>query len=363
MPTASKVASGASGAGLNRRSSRLAAGLQTAGGLAAQVRGRRAGLQVIVGFGVSAVCLALALQAVSLADVVSALGSANYWLLLPACLAQAVVTVARAWRWRVLLGNEARVNELFWAHGIGALFTNLLPLRAGEPARVVVASHRSGLPLLQVGVSAVLERALDVLSIVVLFVLVLIHMPVSPQIQMGMWVLAGMLALGLVGAVAVLWRVDLAEAPVLGLARCLPSRIERRVLLHWRDLVRGLRVFGRPAVVGQALAWSALIWAVSVAGLWSIIEAFVPGAAAVEPALMMVVLSLGVSIPSSPGFLGVYQLFGQQALLAPFPERYAASVALSIALVANLMDLVLPSLVGVVGLFRLTVPIDSRDAD
>ena len=37
------------------------------------------------------------------------------------------------------------------------------------------------------------------------------------------------------------------------------------------------------------------------------------------------------TVPSSPGFIGVFQLVGQQALVAPFPERYTPSAALSIA--------------------------------
>jgi len=81
----------------------------------------------------------------------------------------------------------------------------------------------------------------------------------------------------------------------------------------------------------------------------------VPGSSFVEPAFATVALAFGVTVPSSPGFLGVYQLVGQQALMTPFPDRYSATSALSIALVANMLDLIPPSVLGVIGLLRLGV--------
>jgi uncharacterized membrane protein YbhN (UPF0104 family) len=116
-------------------------------------------------------------------------------------------------------------------------------------------------------------------------------------------------------------------------------------------------------MAARVLGWSLTIWAVSIAGLWATIEMFVSGASVVEPTFMMVALAFGVAIPSSPGFVGVYQLVGQQALVAAFPARYSLSAALSIALAANVFDLALPSLLGAIGLAQLGLsPKDIRRA-
>ena len=68
---------------------------------------------------------------------------------------------------------------------------------------------------------------------------------------------------------------------------------------------------------------------------------------------MTVALSLAVTVPSSPGFIGIFQLVGQQALVSPFGNKYDASSALAIALTAHLTYYLVTTLLGVGGLWRL----------
>jgi uncharacterized membrane protein YbhN (UPF0104 family) len=68
---------------------------------------------------------------------------------------------------------------------------------------------------------------------------------------------------------------------------------------------------------------------------------------------MMVALSFALAVPSSPGFVGIFQLIGQQALVLPFGAKYDASSALAITLTAHLIYYVLTTTLGVIGLWRL----------
>src|SRR6185437_1365483 len=119
------------------------------------------------------VCLWLALRNVPLGDLGRVLAGGQYVWLIPALVIQLVSILARAQRWVVLLGREDRLADSFWAQDIGYLFTNVFPLRLGEPARVLVMSERCKLPFFQVAGSAALERLLDVATVVVLLLLVL----------------------------------------------------------------------------------------------------------------------------------------------------------------------------------------------
>ena len=67
---------------------------------------------------------------------------------------------------------------------------------------------------------------------------------------------------------------------------------------------------------------------------------------------MTVALALAVTVPSSPGFIGVFQLVGQQALVLPFGGKYDASSALAIALTSNLTYYLVTTLLGVGGLWH-----------
>jgi len=68
---------------------------------------------------------------------------------------------------------------------------------------------------------------------------------------------------------------------------------------------------------------------------------------------MMVSLSLAVIVPSSPGFIGVFQFVGQQALVIPIGDKYSVSSALAITLLAQIVYFVLPTLFCITGLWRI----------
>jgi uncharacterized membrane protein YbhN (UPF0104 family) len=314
-------------------------------------------LQISIGVLVSLVCLVLAFRSVPLDDVGDALARANYWWLLPSLFTQVIAALTRARRWQVLLGSRASFRELFWAQGVGFLFTNVFPLRAGEAARIMIANRRTTIPIVQLGLSVVVERVLDLATVLVLLGLVLMLMPVPSYVQSAAEVLGAVTVLACLAAgVLSVWHGSGLRLIAL-LSRWLPERLTNLMASRWHEVALGLEPIRQPVPALRAIGWSLVIWAAYVAGFWAIIEAFVPGAAFVEPTFATVALAFGVSVPSSPGFIGVFQLVGQQALVAPFPDRYTPSAALSIALVANVMDLALPSLLGVFGLLRLGVSI------
>ena len=69
---------------------------------------------------------------------------------------------------------------------------------------------------------------------------------------------------------------------------------------------------------------------------WCIIRSFQADGAFLEATFMVVALSFAVAVPSSPGFIGIFQLVGQQALVLPFGAKYDESQALAITVTAHL---------------------------
>ena len=102
----------------------------------------------------------------------------------PLCLARASGAVPDMGRDRAgaALGGTPRSGcqalDAFWAQGVGYLFTNVLPLRMGEPARVLVMAQRCRMPIMQVATTAVVERLLDTATIVLALIAVLPWMQV-----------------------------------------------------------------------------------------------------------------------------------------------------------------------------------------
>ena len=306
-----------------------------------------------LGCTISLLCLWFAFRKVPLAEVVQAVASADPLFLLTAVILQALAVVSRAPRWLVLLDKKSGFANSFWAQSVGFLFTNVFPFRLGEPARVLVMSDRCRLPVMQVTASAIVERLLDVAANLIVLVLVLpwIQMPALMK-QAGM--LSGILVLTGLGILFVVVHFGRQSERLLQFVCArLPLLPVEKILARWRELVVGFLPWTRGPTALRAGGWSLVTWALSLGVLWSVLRAFRPDARIVEAAFMMVSLAFASAVPSSPGFVGVFQLVGQQALVLPFGSKYDAAGALAITMTAHLVYYLLTTALGVVGLWHL----------
>lgn len=306
-----------------------------------------------LGISVSLVCLWLAARNVSFVDFTVSLASARYLWLLPAVVSGVLGVVARAWRWVVLLDKRGRLLDSFWAQGVGYLFTNIFPLRLGEPARVIAMSGRCRLPLMRVAASAIVERLFDVATNVLLLIVLLPWLHVPPLVsRTGAFL--GVLSVAGVGVLLLLVRFDdYTERLLKSVSARLPLLPLEKITARWKELITGFVPLTHWRVALQVLVWSLITWALSIAVFWSVLRAFQPDGRVVEAAFMMVTLSFAVAVPSSPGFVGVFQLAGQQALVLPFGPKYDAATALAITLTAHLVYYLPTTLLGLIGLWQL----------
>jgi len=306
-----------------------------------------------LGIGVSALCLWLAVRHLPLTELRDAVRHAHYAWLVPAVLFQVWAVIARAQRWVVLLEQDARLVDSFWAQGVGYLFTNVLPLRMGEPARVLVMAERCRLPVMQVATTAVVERLLDTATIVLALIVVLPWMQV-PTLVMRVGISCGAaLLLTFVFLLCVVRFNHTSERLWRALGRRLPSLPVEAMVARWQEVVRGLLplTHGHKAVL--AFGWSLGCWLFSIAMYWCIIRSFQADGAFIEATFMVVALSFAVAVPSSPGFIGIFQLVGQQALVLPFGAKYDAPKALAITITAHLTYYLLTTGLGIIGLWQL----------
>jgi len=126
------------------------------------------------------------------------------WVLL-AAFALLAEFLLRAYRWRVLLrplGHEVRIIDLWSASVIGAAVNTLIPLRAGEIAKPMVAARRTGHRVSTLFATNVMERVFDLLGMVSVLLMMVIMLPGAPKDD----VLVGNLKLygGIIGVAAVL---------------------------------------------------------------------------------------------------------------------------------------------------------------
>lgn len=309
--------------------------------------------RVWLGAGLSLLCLWLAVRNLPWVEVWHTAVSARYSWLVLAVVFQLWAVVARAQRWVVLLEKNARLVDSFWAQGVGYLFTNVLPLRLGEPARVLALAERCGLPVMQVAATALVERLLDTATIVLALIAVLPWMQVPILVtRLGM-ACGVVILLAFVLLLCVVRCHSGSERLLRAIGARLPILPVDALVARWQEIVGGLVPLTHWRKAVPAVNWSLGCWLLSIAMYWCVIRSFQADGALIEATFVVVALSFAVAIPSSPGFVGIFQLVGQQALVLPFGAKYDASKALAIILTAHLTYYLLTTGLGIIGLWQL----------
>jgi uncharacterized protein (TIRG00374 family) len=292
----------------------------------------------VAGLAVSAVFAYLAVRDVRFGAVWEALRASNYWWLLPALAMLALATVIRAHRWRFLFVRETRpafapaVRALL----IGQFFNNVLPARAGEAARVVSLKQSARTSRAEAAGTVVVERAFDVLCVLVLLFVLL---PWLPRVS---WLrAASIMAIALAGGLAVLIALfacygdrpfRAALRPLARLPFVEPERAERIAA----NLAQGMAALRRPRLAVAALGLTVVSWGVLGMSAWFVMRGFDLGLSPAAGLLAMIATSLGMIIPSSAASVGVFEAAAITALNAyGIPD----SEALSYALVLHALNL------------------------
>src|SRR3954447_4021519 len=152
------------------------------------------------------VLVVLAFRGLDWNEAWRALRDANLLWLLPSFLLFAVAIAVRAVRWRYLFLPETRpsMRAILWATLLGYLYLSVLPIRAGEPARIIVLSRLSGTSKVEITGTAIVERVFDLVALLACFFVL------EPWLPAGGWtrplaILAGAAGLA-IGLVVVLLR-------------------------------------------------------------------------------------------------------------------------------------------------------------
>jgi len=287
---------------------------------------------------------------------------ANGWLLLLSVVVATVTFPVRAIRWQLILrdGDSHRFPwiPLWHATTIGFMANNLLPARAGEVARAYVASRQLPVRFTTALGSIGVERVFDALVMLGLMAVAIAATSFpSHALVRGRSLSAIAASTAALFGVVLLIALLIAHRPAPWLAlfarmarRLLPARVAER-LVHGADgIVAGLAVLKSPTRFAGVVFWSLVQWVINAAAFAICFRAFglaVPLEAAL---LLQGIIGFGVAVPSTPGFLGVFEAATLVTL-----QLYGvdSSLAVSYALTYHLTTFLPITLLGLWSLSRL----------
>lgn len=316
-----------------------------------------------LGLAVTGLAIMVLLRTAAAGDVLGSMRSGNPLVLIPAVPLYFVGTWIRSLRWRLLLSPRSpSTARLFRVLVIGLMANDLLPGRVGELARVFLLARGNRVPVGTALASILVERVLDGL--------VLTGLLIGGIAVVGAGEGIGRFALG-VGALFVFLAVAiLAAALAPGTARRLGNGLAHPLPPRWRSLavqlvdgaVEGLRQLARWEIAVGVLTLSVVAWAFE-AGMYFVILLGFPVPGGVMAAIVGTAAgNLATVIPSSPGYIGTFDVALEASLVGLFGAATAAAV--SYAVVVHVVLLLPVIFLGLILLWReeLNLPQLTRGA-
>jgi uncharacterized protein (TIRG00374 family) len=305
-----------------------------------------------LGILISLVCLVLVLWRIDYHEVLEALGQANYAWLVPAAVPFAGTIASKVLRWQLLFpGDHSRIrrSKLLSALMISYALNTLLPARLGELARAYVIGESENVSKSLAFSTIVVEKVLDVLTLLLFLVLLLPFVALPSWMQQSAMLLAPVF-LGL-------WVLILALAyqrrRTLALARSIVVRVPRlsaeSLLASLDSALAGFDVLSSVRTNLILWGWSIAVWATSGLFMLLVMFAFHIDAPPAAAFLLLCVTSLGMTVPSSPGYIGVYHWLVVSTLYVFGVDR---ELALSFAFALHALTFVPLTLIGIYCMMR-----------
>jgi uncharacterized protein (TIRG00374 family) len=306
-----------------------------------------------LGFLVSLGCLVWAVRALDWPAVASALAGANLLWVGLSVLTILLSIGTRLARWAVLLcPRQAQSHSLLAAMLIGQLLNYFAPARAGDLARAYLLGYTESESKVWALGTVALEKFWDIWALLVSLGLL------SFSTALPGWLVSPARGLALLSllALVVAWLVVRNRSRAIAwmgwLGRYLPPNVSVRLHTGVEHLLDGLDGLRRPRVWFWAAVWSAATWGIGTVTNHTVLMAVGLSLPFSASLMLMVVLQLGVAVPTLPGRVGLFEGLCIVVLALFNIDR---DTAFAVGLILHAVVFVPPILLGLCYAWRIKV--------
>lgn len=288
--------------------------------------------KILLGFVLSGLLTWLALRGTDLTEIVHALAAVELPALFWSILLTYLVLWLRSQRWRMLLQGIGPVSarQVFRASLLGYTINYLLPIRVGELVRAYQVGSQAGFSRSAALATVVVERLIDVLSILLIFACISPFLSLPAQHGHLLTLLhSGAFLFSLAGIIALLMILIFrrhTELLAQGLDRWFANIAPGIARQAWRisAFAEGLHWGQGYLALLRLGAYTLLIWLLTVAQILVLADGMGLDIPWIAGWLVLVALAVGVSLPSAPGMVGTFHYATLVVLLIYAVPRPAA---------------------------------------
>lgn len=317
-------------------------------------------ISLIVGIIVSGGAIYLAFRNVPMKELVSYMGTINYYWILPSAVISLVSFVLRGIRWQIILSSAKEISfwRAFHPLMIGFMLNCILPGRVGEVARPLILQKKDQVPF-STGLATVAgERVFDLAVLITLFATVFASVQISPDLSIvfGKYHLnketlemigGNMIKLTIV-LIAGIMMVSFSptrrviNAGIMGVPSLFfftddsfKTKLREKLCTALVGIVEnfasGFSLVKSPKKMGLCIVFSLLIWGIQAFSYY-IFSLACPGIGLsyLEITAVMLIICFFIALPSVPGFWGLWEAGGMFALaLFGISSKHAAGFTLT----------------------------------
>jgi glycosyltransferase 2 family protein len=240
------------------------------------------------------------------------------------------------------------LSTSFWATAAGYFGNQFLPARAGEIVRTMMVSSAAGLGRTFVLTTALTERMADAITLVIISSVVMLTLSVRPG-----WIgqaakpfafigFAGALAILLIPKLEKLWDAIILRLPI-------PKGIKEKLMKVLEQIHIGLRTFHDPKRLFGFVSATMVIWLCDAVATLVGMRALGMTTNIAVALLLITGLGLGSALPSTPGYVGIYQFVAVKVLV---PFGFSQTNAIAYILLAQALQYVHISFWGLIALAK-----------
>ncbi len=301
---------------------------------------RRKWLQWMVSAIFSAAVIGWAVFALDWRQVARALMTARWgWILLAVGLVF-VTFVTRVFRWQSLFSPEKQPPmSLFSALMIGQAVNYIVPARAGDVTRAVLLNRLSGASTARTLGTVALEKLWDIAMLVLFTIGLGLAFPLPDWLTAPVRTVTALLTAGVAVLAILLWRRNDFLAVIERIGERFFPAFRRRVQGVAENAMDGFAGVRHPRPIALAAFWSLVTWGSGTLINIAVFRAVNLPSSAIPAVFLLIVLQVGVAVPSLPGRIGVFEGLCV-VVLAVFGVPY--DVAFSYGLILHLTVFIPP---------------------
>ena len=302
--------------------------------------------KVILGILISVILVYLSVRGINLQDVFRDLKKIQLTYVIFFILLVILMQWLRSYRWGVILQPMEKIDQffLFSVTSVGFLAIALIPARIGELARPYLVSKRSSIKMSSALGTILIERVLDGFTVLAIAVIVLLLTDLPPWMIRSS-IIFFLLALGMFCFIIFLiLRRDAALGLINRILSKLPGKFAHKIddLIH--HFIDGFQVITNIKFLLYLFFLSALIWFVDVLAIYMLLKSFDFTLPVIASFVVMIILIVGIAIPTAPGYIGNWHF---ACVLALSIFGLAKAEALSFAVVYHFLSMAIVVVLGV----------------